>query len=346
MNNSEFKKEVDSIEVPEERLDMTIKTAMKDEKPKRGLGKKIIYFTSAATLFVGLLFGSAVASPAWADTLSKIPLLGSVFELGEPGHDILSAVNEQGYNVKDVSFRYQPEKAVEIRVGGSEEYFAEVQNEVKNIAEKVLETKHYDTYSVKVMETWDVASEEGDKPKPASEEEKQEQLVIPSKVMEALKKIDYKHEFSLIGYYSSKTIEIPIEGSEEYYTKMKDIVKSTVNDELQASNIKGYTVKVSHQPTKKVKQKKWKLDLIPVVTQELMGKKGYHVTEVKSAMKESSMQLKITTSLKGSDSSANELAKGIEENVNKILNSDRFDQITNGFPYEVNIYSKDNKKIN
>ncbi|WP_099156719.1 DUF4030 domain-containing protein [Virgibacillus ndiopensis] len=345
MNDSDFKKDIDRIEVPEERLDKVIKTAMKGEKPKRSLGKRIIYFTSAAAIFVCLLFGSALVSPAWADTLSKIPILGSVFQLGEPGEDILNKLNEQGYDVKDVSFTYQPEKSVEIRVGGSKDYLAEVKDDVKGIAERILQTKHYDAYNVKIMESWEVDPEEGDKLEPVSKEEKEEQLIVPNKIMEALKKINYKSEFSLIGYYSSKTIEIPIEGSEAYYNKMKDVVKSTVSEVLQESNIEGYTVKVPHRPIKLMKKERWKVDLMPVVNQELMGKKGYHVTKIKSSMEENLMQLNITLSLKRSDSSIKELAEGIKENVTKILESDRFKQITRDFPYEINIYSNDGEKV-
>lgn len=81
MNNEfpEFKKEMDKISVPMEKLDTIIENTIKENKIKKPLRKKIIYSLSAAAVGFGLFMGSAIVSPAMAKVASNIPLVGNFF---------------------------------------------------------------------------------------------------------------------------------------------------------------------------------------------------------------------------------------------------------------------------
>ncbi len=81
MNNEfpEFKKEMDKIQVPMEKLDTIIENTIKENKIKKTLRKKVIYSLSAAVVGFGLFMGSAIVSPAVAKVASNLPLVGNFF---------------------------------------------------------------------------------------------------------------------------------------------------------------------------------------------------------------------------------------------------------------------------
>lgn len=89
-----FKKEIDKINVPTEKLDEIILNTVQETSVKRPKKRKLLYSTSAAVLAFGLLLGSATVSPAMANVVSHIPLIGTVFtESGDRG---LAQVSELG----------------------------------------------------------------------------------------------------------------------------------------------------------------------------------------------------------------------------------------------------------
>ena len=94
MNNDfpEVKETIEKIEVPYDKLDQTIDTAIKKGKDKRVIPKKRFpRVVAVASLAVCVVISSAFVSPAAAKMLSSIPLLNSVFEFaGDRGLQIAS----------------------------------------------------------------------------------------------------------------------------------------------------------------------------------------------------------------------------------------------------------------
>lgn len=91
-----FKKEIDDILVPHDKLEAIIVKVVEETAPKRisSIRKKVWYGASAAVITFGMVLGSAAFSPAMAGILSKVPIIGSIFsESGDPG---LAQVSEQG----------------------------------------------------------------------------------------------------------------------------------------------------------------------------------------------------------------------------------------------------------
>lgn len=83
-----FKKEIDDIPVPVDQLDAIIAKTVADHAPKRkqSFRKKLGYTAGAAAVAFGLLIGSASISPAMANIVSQLPLIGSIFsESGDAG---------------------------------------------------------------------------------------------------------------------------------------------------------------------------------------------------------------------------------------------------------------------
>ncbi len=78
---SSFKREIDEVQVPVEKLDAIIENVLNGEMPKRKgmVWRRMAIGTSAAILSLGILVGSAAVSPAMANFVSQIPLFGSIF---------------------------------------------------------------------------------------------------------------------------------------------------------------------------------------------------------------------------------------------------------------------------
>lgn len=77
--------EIAEIQVPVEKLDAIITNVMNGDMPRRKgmFWRKIAIGTSAALLSVGILIGSSAVSPVMAGFVSKIPLIGSIFNESE-----------------------------------------------------------------------------------------------------------------------------------------------------------------------------------------------------------------------------------------------------------------------
>ncbi|MCG7345289.1 DUF4179 domain-containing protein [Sporosarcina sp. ACRSL] len=76
-----FKREIDKIQVPVEKLDTIIDNVLDGEMPKRKrmVWQRMAIGTSGAVLSLGILLGSAAVSPAMAKFVTQIPIIGSIF---------------------------------------------------------------------------------------------------------------------------------------------------------------------------------------------------------------------------------------------------------------------------
>lgn len=92
-----FKEEFDSIHVPTEKLDVIISKIGSEKKIKRKktLLSKVTICVGAAALGFSILIGSASVSPAMAQVVSSIPLIGQIYKnIGDIG---LKNVSEAGF---------------------------------------------------------------------------------------------------------------------------------------------------------------------------------------------------------------------------------------------------------
>ncbi|MGC7931072.1 DUF4179 domain-containing protein [Lysinibacillus sp. VIII_CA] len=91
-----FKEGIDNIHVPLDKLDTIISKTIHEnvQRGKKSLRIKIVYSLSSVAVASILFISSATFSPAMANIVSKIPIIGAVFsDSGDPG---LEKVNEQG----------------------------------------------------------------------------------------------------------------------------------------------------------------------------------------------------------------------------------------------------------
>lgn len=75
----DFKKEMDKISVPIDKLDSIITDTINENRVKKSKKKIALYSLSAAVIGFGLFIGSASISPAMAKIASHIPIIGTFF---------------------------------------------------------------------------------------------------------------------------------------------------------------------------------------------------------------------------------------------------------------------------
>ncbi|MBU8879001.1 DUF4179 domain-containing protein [Bacillus sp. FJAT-29790] len=75
----DFKKELDKIPVPMDKLDSIITNTINENRGKKSKRKMAFYSLSAAVVGLGLFIGSASVSPAVAKIASNIPIIGTFF---------------------------------------------------------------------------------------------------------------------------------------------------------------------------------------------------------------------------------------------------------------------------
>ncbi|MBX9975092.1 DUF4030 domain-containing protein [Cytobacillus firmus] len=335
--SNNVQKEVDKIKIPEDKLDQAIEQGLKSgKKSHRGFGKKVIYTCSAAVLLFGLLIGSASVSPTIANVISKIPYLGQIFETKDIVIVITEELKAKGYGTSLAGIRYHPEKIIEVSIEGSDEYFNDVKDDVEKIGRRILKSKGYDAYSLKVNKY--VAKSDY----VLNEEEKKEKNLLENEVVKKLKQLDYKFDMVQVDP-TEKAIFINIVGSKKYYNTIQDAVEKTALEVAKVNKFKGYRINVT-RVTVEVKKVGKEAQIISAITEGLMSKKEFKVSGV--GFKSKPLTFIITTSILSSDPTAKALGAEIESMIVEFLTSEEISTILENEPYEIIINSKDKKKIN
>lgn len=335
------KKEVDKIKIPEEALDQAIKSAInKGKRNQRSLGKKVIYFSSAAVFLFGLLIGSAFVSPAMARVVSKIPYLGQIFE---SKNDIVTVITEElrakGYKTSGAGVSF-PEKKIVIDIQGSEKYFVAVKEDVERVASEILQSKGYDAYTLKVSRYKERKVEVDPKDEKKMNQYNKEYEIIHNAATEALKSRNF-NVLSLSMGYSPRTLEIAIPDTETRIDEMKQVV----NQILKENRIDYIPLNIKKIDMEKRDQDRRWIEILRIVREDLLGKKDYKVRMVGySVHPEPEIQMFIT--LPSSDENAKEFAQQLEKVIDNFLKSEQMKSRVKNDPYHITIYSKDDKIIN
>ncbi|WP_121614206.1 DUF4030 domain-containing protein [Mesobacillus foraminis] len=336
------KKEVDKINIPEDKLDQAIELGLRrGRKSQRGYGKKLVYTCSAAVLVFCFFIGSAFVSPAMAKIVSKIPYLGQIFENKE---DVVVVISEEliakGYKTAGAGVSF-PEKEIMIGIEGSEKYFNSVKADVEKIARDVLQSRNYDAYTLKVSQYKERKINDVD-PK---EEKKIKQFsheydILHPAVTEELKRLDF-NVLSLGMEYNPKKLLVEIPNTET----RTDEIKQVINEILQANKIDPIPINIKKIDMEKREQdRKW-MEILHIVEDDLLGKEEYKVRMVGYSV-HPEPEIQAFISLPSSHEDAKDFAQQLEKIIDDFLKSDKMKSKVGNDPYRITIYSKDNKVIN
>jgi hypothetical protein len=318
----ELEEEMKKIEVPSSLYDFA-KNIKREEKRRKLPGKinrnKTFQVAAAALIVLGLTAGSAFFNPAVAEMASKIPYLGQVFKTKPVDTMLWEALEKEGYENFALGMTPGDVTRFEISIEGSEKDADREREKITAITDKVLKSKGYDDYKIKVSSYIPQVT-------PISKEE--EELAKLGENLEAeLKQAGY--EILYVNPFNSQ-IEIAIPKTE---TNVDEIENATI----QAAKNNGYEREVSIEIVDVEKNERegiW-MGYMRSIYEGLALKKEYHVTGYGYSYKNNKMKMIIKTNLKASDEEAEETVIKIREEISKFVESEKQNSIVKEDQYEV-----------
>ncbi|MEC2078429.1 DUF4030 domain-containing protein [Metabacillus fastidiosus] len=298
--------------------------------------KKVTYFACALILLIGLFVSSAFVSPVMAKVVSKIPFLGQIFESKPIVEVIHEELLKKGYQIDAVGVSYQEEKAIQVTIQGSIDYFNDVKEDVDKVIKDILNSRNYDAYKVEISRYKEYKNE-------ISEEEQkiaQEYDLIYPALTEELEKQGY-NILSLGMRYSPKAIELEIPNTE---TRIEEI-KKIINHILNINNIDSIPLKIRKIDMRKREQDGRWAEILSLVGEDLMGKEEYKITGLAYTVYPEP-EIIIKTSIKSKESNSAEFAERLEKVIDEFLTSEKMKSRIKNDSYIITILSKDKKNIN
>lgn len=305
---------------------------------KERLIRKLTCVGVALIIFVSLLIGSASFSPTMAEIIAKIPYINQVFQKEDVQTTIMNKLKSNNYKIDGIN---TTGKEIEILVSGSEEYFQNVRNEVKNTALEILKSRNYDAYTVTVIKSNHTHA------KPSAETLKQieEASKVDEAVQQELANHNYKNVTIQVGTLNNAgdlfiLIEIP--NTEKNSEEIEKLARSVIEERTN----KKFTLQFEEIDVKTREQEnRWLRVLIPIFD-GLNSKKEYQVIDYSFSIQSGIMYLYFDTNVLSSNPDSKQLGKKIENAVKEFLESEEAKEIIKDDEFKINVYSKDKQKIN
>lgn len=225
-----------------ERIKESVLNKVKRKKAKTMIGKKLIYSSSIAVVFIGILIGSAFTFPVVSKVLAQLPLLNALFD-DDSSTPILSMIGEEldqmDFKMGTFNLNIQ-EKSLNVGIQGNKKYFNDVKEDVKQNIIELLQSKRISTYKVNVFH----------EPKGSNvnhTDKKSEELkVLENSIREKLDDLDYKAGKVTL-FPKEKIISIGIEGNETYFHEVKDSVEKVIQRIIKTKRINAYKTEIFHE---------------------------------------------------------------------------------------------------
>lgn len=327
MIKKEIEEDMDKIEVPSS-LYVFAKNIKREEAQRKSAGKlrknKSFHFAAAAVITLGVLTGSAFLNPTVAEMASKIPYLGQVFKSKSIDTMLWEALEKEGYENFSLGMTPGEVTSFEISIEGSEKDANRERKKITAITDKVLKSKGYDAYKVKVSSYIPQVT-------PITKEE--EELTKLGENLEAeLKQAGF--DILYVNPFNSQ-IEVAIPKTE---TSVEEIKEATI----QAAQNNGYKREVTIEIVdieKNNREDIW-LRYMRSIYEGMALKKEYHVTGYGYSYKNNKMKMIIKTNLKPSDKEAEETVNKIREEIGKFVESEKQNSNVKEDEYEIIVRDK------
>jgi|GEM_PF-2551667 len=317
-------RKIDSLEQPEHK------------KTSLSFMRKAVFGVCTVIILFSLFIGAAFFSPSVAEVASKIPYLNQLFHSTSINVLISRELEEEGYQLAGI----KGGKEMVIFIDGSEQYFEDVNKEVKKRAQKIINGKGYDNYVVRV-------ERQVEKPNNVQISAWQEEITqAMEEVVDQLSKENISILTSGVFYPSPNSqnviVQIDVPSTEK---RIKEI-KAGITDIFTNRGIEKYTVEINQiNLPKQAKEANWH-EIFSVIHEGLSAKKEYQVTGFAYSFHPAPLQIIIKTSIQSSDEEADEKVRRIEEAIEEFLESDEIKKKIDGEPYIIIIRDNEQNKIN
>ncbi|MDN4524932.1 DUF4030 domain-containing protein [Fictibacillus fluitans] len=332
------KKELDSIAIPEDRLNAAIAIGIERGKKKRRTPvKKFMFACCAAVVFFALFVSSGFVSPAMAKVVSKIPFLEILFREESVMPQVMDELKDRGIKVSGMGMSYQGKKTFSVTIDGDKAYYNKVKSEVKQATEGVLKENGYDAYTVSVEMPRKSDDSDGEVPE---EMKKLEHLQASTSKEFENKKIKLV-QFGISYNMGNPSIDIDVSDK----SKRIDEIKAIIRENLKKEKLPAYPIHIKKINMKKVNQENRWGDVVSAMAQDLFGKKKFKTAGLGYTV-HPKPKLTISTTIKSSDPDSRAYAKEIENSIERFFKTPQLKEKIKNDEYQIVILSKDKKRLN
>lgn len=307
---------------------------------KSSIGRKVVMISGLAAIIFALVLSIAFVSPSMAKVVSKIPYLGKLF-IQKPIMTTLSEeLNNKGYKIDSLGVVYQPNKEIAISLAGSKKYYEDVKDEVQETVKNILKKYYYDTYSIKVERKREIIINES--------KDDQKRIDESERITTAINNELSKHKFNILytmvrndkfDRYIGLQIPDTVEKSQI------DEMKSVINHAVEMMNVEPFPIKVRKVNLIKQEQDgRWGENL-SLIGEIILSKSEYKVKGIGYSVYPK-IELFIRTTVKSTDDNANEFGNNLARVIDEFLKSEEMKSKVKDDIYQINILSKDKKKLN
>lgn len=341
MEDNQIRKELNSIEIPEELNERIMNGFIQAEKEmsepslkkKINLKKKFLLWFSAAVIFIGLFIGSTFVSPAMATIASKIPLFNKVFKRGPIGDTLLEYLIEQGFEIKG-----QSQSRNKISIAIDPKQYSNQKKEVKQTAEQYLQQQGYDNIEIKIekYDGYKIAKDIREYPI----ENRDFIFEIFTKMEEAGFNTSY-NSYVAKPDPAELTLVIP---ETDYETRKNEII-SIVKKAGNTFDVGEY--KLSFETftfDERERSERW-ANIISTLDEVLLNQEEYSIRSFGSSVKDD-VTLYVQLDIPAKNSKSRGIAKAIEQEIHEFLSSKEINKTIKDDHYQIEITSKNEKKLN
>ncbi|WP_397537695.1 DUF4030 domain-containing protein [Rummeliibacillus pycnus] len=342
-DNNQIQKNLNSIKIPNELNERVMKGFKQAEeemsnqslKKKGTFKKKFFLGSSAAVLFIGLFIGSTFVSPAMATLASKIPLFNTVFNRGTIEDALTKYLREKGFEVKHISQDYIKHTLL---ISIDSKQYDHQKKEVEQAAKQYLHQEGYNKINIKVKRNTGDIVLENIKEYPL--ENKDFLFEIRKQMKEAGFNLTY-NQFMIKPKPAELTLLIP---ESDYNTRKNEIIRIVI-EAGEAYNVGDF--KISFETfifDQRERNTRW-MNIVSTLNEVLLNNEKYSIKSFGYSVKDK-VKLYVQLNIRAGDSRAKEKAKLIEQDIHEFLSSQEIKKTIKDDQYQIEITSKDNKKIN
>jgi hypothetical protein len=330
-----FKEEIDKIQIPQSELDKLVEKMIKRAN-KKDRNYKWITISCVAILLIGLFISSTLISPAMAQIASKLPFINLIYHPNESiVRTIKSTLTSKGYKINSVGYSVNP-KVISIQIDGPDAYLNKVQDEVKEVAANILNSKGYNAFTVDISNNTKFSQKEA-----LNEKQLIEQDAVQSIISSKLKQLHYPASVRVDPLQHQIYVTIDLNAFQNFKEAKKGIPTQIKAIPEYKEHYSNYKITVMGRSMTQVNPA---TSFISNLTEELLSKKEYKVTG--TAYKENPLELIILTSESESDQDVKEFSRNLETAIQNYLKSDNVTKLLDGKTYKIVIQSKEGTKIN
>jgi hypothetical protein len=313
-------------------------------RAKKTIRNKVVYFSVTIAATFSLFIGATFVSPSVAKIAAAIPYLHLVFEKKIEANTLITEINETLFENAEYSPSnivvtiYNSKQEVTVAVLDTEEYFAQVKENLQSIVEEVTRKNHED-FTVKLIndpETGKIFKDSMQSPPEGNEELEQVSMIV-EEVLQS-----YGYGKSGVGVRLGR---IDLENIPNTETRVEEI-KTNIIEALQSEKKGEYEIKVHLYDQKAREREEAFMPIYHAIHEGLTAKtEFYHFDGVGFSSKKDYFYMEVRTTVPSTDKHIDEVVNQLTQTIQELLLSDDIQKQIDNEPYKIVILSSDKKEL-